>query len=317
MSHNKEIVVFENRDGHKLFGTLHLPSEINTDYPIVVLLSPGIKMRVGPHRLYNRITLALNDLGFTVFKFDFFGLGDSEGEIEHRFLHEVYRDTETGRFVNDSLDALDWLESNRGANEFLLAGLCGGAITGLLLAQNDPRVKGLVSLAMTVTLSSGPGERVKYASQDELASLGEGYLRNLLSPKSWLRLLTFQSDFSTIKKSIVRLGKCKSKAAPSTDAKPTENDSNLSNANPRFPLAFFSIAESRRKMLFVYSKSDRTYWDYEEKFASQYSARLNALSESFELHVIDKANHVFSFRIWEREMLDIVSDWLTRHFCST
>ena len=105
-----EPIIFANRSGYNLFGTMHYPSESVDALPLIVLLSPGIKMRVGPHGLYNRIKARLNDLGFTVFKFDFFGLGDSEGELNHDLLFQVYNDTESGRFVPDTEDALNWLE---------------------------------------------------------------------------------------------------------------------------------------------------------------------------------------------------------------
>ena len=310
MENSVQAVTFSNRTGETLFGTLHLPPESNSTRPIIVLLSPGVKMRVGPHRLYNRMTESFNKLGFSVFKFDFTGLGDSEGELNRKLLAEVYNDTETGSFVDDSLDALNWLEKEYGHQSFILAGLCGGAITGLLTAKEDKRVIGLLSLGMTVTLAMGWGDRTKFASQGELASLRKGYFRRMLNPKSWLRLLTFQSDFSTIIRSLGPLFFRKKKSLPAA----VGDKEKQSNANPLFPPAFFEMTRNQGKVLLIFSQSDRLLWDFEEKFAQPYASELAEVRDSYECHVVDDANHVFSFREWEQEMLDVSRTWLHTHF---
>lgn len=314
-SNNAEALVFPNRKGQRLFGTWHTPERASSLAPVIVLLSPGVKMRVGPHRLYDRMTKSFNALGYTVFKFDFVGLGDSEGELDRQLLAEVYNDTETGAFVDDAVDALDFLETRFGVTSFIAGGLCGGAITGLLLASRDQRVSGLLSLGMTVTLAMGAHERMKFASQGELASLRKGYWRRLLQPKSWLRLVTFQSDFSTIVRSLAQpFGgntPAKAKAQTHVEKKP---ELATTNANPLFPPAFFKLANEGRKILLVFSQSDRLFWDFEEKFAQYYRSELDAVSGSYELHVVENANHVFSFREWEDQMQNLVNRWLRGNF---
>lgn len=312
---DKQVLVFSNRHGNSLVGTIHRPSDAPPDLPVIVLLSPGIKMRVGPHRLYNRMTAVFNKLGFTVFKFDFTGLGDSAGELERDFLHEVYNMIETGLFVNDGIDALNYLSDTFGMTSFIVGGLCGGAITGLLLAQQDSRVCGLLSLAMTVTLSSGPADRTKHAGASELEALGRGYIKRLSDPKAWLRLLSLKSDFSTISKSIRQLLFYRRPHRHQESPRKT-SDRPSSNANPLFPPAFFSVLESSRKILFIYSKVDRTYWDFQEKFIAEYKDSIDSLAHSYELHLIENANHVLSFRQWENEVHTITARWLSENFLS-
>jgi len=311
MAADTTAVTFANRDGKRLFGTLHLPVPQVSNVPLIVLLSPGVKMRVGPHRLYNRMTAHFNELGFAVFKFDFVGLGDSEGELDREFLAQVYNDTESGAFVNDSIDALNWLENEHEYSSFILGGLCGGAITALLTAQADRRAIGVLSLGMTTTLAMGARDRAEHASQGELAALRKGYLRRALDLKSWMRLLSFQSDFGTMFRSFKQAIVKKNVAAPAVSA---EAQSGSSNANPLFPPAFFDVALSERRVLLVFSGSDRLYWDFDEKFAQPYAKQLAEVSGNYELHVVEDANHVFSFREWEQTMLRIASDWLTDYF---
>ena len=80
----------------------------------VVLLSPGVKTRVAPHRLYNKMAAALTAQGFTVLRFDFYGLGDAEGDVPLRLLRDLYGSVALGRYVNDTKDALDWLARTHG-----------------------------------------------------------------------------------------------------------------------------------------------------------------------------------------------------------
>src|SRR5687768_3711240 len=126
-----EAVRFKNDNGQVLFGTLHPPARPRHGLPAIVLLSPGVKMRVGPGRLYVPLTDMLNDLGYTVLRFDFFGLGDSEGELQEPMLADVYNNIEVGRYVGDTVSALNWLAKEKGFQRFVLGGLCGGAITAL------------------------------------------------------------------------------------------------------------------------------------------------------------------------------------------
>ena len=87
-----------------------------------------------------------------------------------------------------------------------------------------------------------------------------------------------------------------------------------SNFNPYFPEAFAQMA-SNRKLLLIFSESDRLYWEFEEKFANPYSQQL--LEEhraGFEIHITKEANHIFSFPQWQEEMLDKSCEWLNQLF---
>ncbi|MEQ8206767.1 MAG: hypothetical protein RIA65_11365, partial [Woeseia sp.] len=155
----------------------------------------------------------------------------------------------------------------------------------------------------------------RFASQGELAALRKGYVQRLFNLKSWLRLLTFQSDFRSIGKSLAQLfaKKKAAKPAPATTASEPGKQPE-SNANPLFPEAFFKMAKSGRQMLLIFSGADRLYWEFDEKFAQPYASELKAVADSYELHVVENANHVFSFREWEADMLQISAKWLDRHF---
>jgi uncharacterized protein len=305
-----EAIRFPNRAGLTLFGTLHRAATPGAGLPCVVLLSPGVKMRVGPGRLYVPLTRMLNELGYTVLRFDFFGLGDSEGELQETMLADVYNHIEVGRYVDDTLAALDWLRSAQGFKQFVLGGLCGGAITALLAARREPSVVGLLSLGMTVTLASNAATPGKYLTSKQLEGKRAMYFRNLLKPASLWRFVTFRSDYGTIWHSMKRLVvKPKvPKVAAAAELPPEQRG----NANPLFPPAYFEFLQRGGKVLLVFSEKDRLWTEYEEKFEQPFAERLTPHAAQIDKHRIAQANHVMSFHAWQREMVDTARAWLAR-----
>lgn len=303
-------VVFRNRKGLRLFGILHTPPGRPPGDLAVLLLSPGVKMRVGPQRLYLPMTERLLSMGLSVLRVDFHGLGDSEGTLPEEQLRDVYNHIEVGRFVDDTIDAMNWMQQTHGCRRFLLSGLCGGAITGLLAGQRDARVAGLIGLGITPVLASRAAEASRYMTIGQLEASQKMYVKRLLNPKAWFRLLTLQTDNRLIRRMLAHwtrklLGLKPPAAAPAAEA---------DNANPLFPPAFFRMLATRRPMLLVFGGADRLHWEYEEKFVSRHQERLAAMPPLVAVHVVEQANHVLSLREWQDEMLDVSTRWLKTHF---
>lgn len=308
---NVEAVTIQNAQNLALFGTFHRPDQMTRNLPVVVLLSPGVKMRVGPGRLYVPLTRALNELRFPVLRFDFFGLGDSEGDLTDPMLADVYNHIEVGRYVDDTLSGLQWLTANYGYERFILGGLCGGAITALLAADKDHRVEALLSLGMTVTLASNAATPAKYLTQGQLTSLRRGYYQRLIKPESWVRLLTLKSDYGALWRSFWQLlpgGREQrfTHASQQTDSAEQQRG----NANPLFPKAYLSFLERGGRSLMLFSGADRLRHEYEEKFIAPYSQRLQRFHSQIHTHVVADANHVLSFHEWQREMVSVATGWL-------
>ena len=306
-------VVFANRAGLRLFGILHMPAEPRRTDVAVLLLSPGVKMRVGPGRLYCTMAERFAEMGLTVLRFDFFGLGDSEGDITEDQLKDVYNHIEVGRFVDDTMDAMDWMAREHGIRRFVLSGLCGGAITGLLAAQRDARVAGLLALSITPLLASRSADPGLYMTSGQAADLRRTYFGKLASPKAWLRLLTLRTDFAFLWRAMRTASKPGAAAQTTATAEarpPIETD----NASPLFSPAFFSMVESERPILMIFGGSDRLLWEYDEKFVARHRERLALNQSMHKVHTIALANHVLSLESWQREMLACSAEWLGRHF---
>jgi uncharacterized protein len=301
-----EPVSFPNKDGVRLSGMLHAPS--GPSKTAVILLSPGMKSRVAPHRLYNRMAAGFVEDGYYVLRFDFHGLGDSDGLLGLRRVPELYGSIQLGRYVPDTLAAIQWLRETRGVERVVVGGLCGGAITGLLAASASSHVDGLLGLGLPVILDTPGADPYQFMTQGQRDRLRSRYLRKLIDPKSWLRLLTFKTDLRLLAKTMRRAPAAKAAPAPEGPASAGTPD----NTNPRFAPAFLGMARSRRPMLLVFSEMDRLWWEFEEKFLNHH--RDTVAASDVDIVMIKGANHVFTLEVWQLELLDRSRQWLAQHF---
>ncbi|MBT3041410.1 MAG: alpha/beta fold hydrolase [Candidatus Thiodiazotropha sp. (ex Codakia orbicularis)] len=311
-------VTIKNRNGLKLYGILEQPETTVKDTAIL-LLSPGIKMRVGPHRMYNKLSKVLVDKGFTVLRYDFYGLGDSEGALDQKILVDVYNSIQNGRYIDDTIDAMDWLGATYNIDKFVLGGLCGGAITGMLAGSADERVKGLIALGLINVFEGGEDNFSKFVTEGQLEDLKKGYISKLTDIDSWKRIITLKSDFRTIFKILLKPIRVISNSIRENLTASSKNKivfvhDESSNTNPRFAPTFFSMLQQSKKMLLVYSGGDRLLWEFKEKFENIYKSHLSDYSHIYELHTIPDANHILSLSEWEESMHKLVEEWLQKNF---
>ncbi len=301
-----EPISFLNARGLRLAGTLHRPVNPRPGLPAVILLSPGVKMRVGPGRLYVPITELLNDYGYTVLRFDFYGLGDSEGDLSETALIDIYNHVEVGRYVDDTLAAMRWMREAHGFDSFMLGGLCGGATTAALTAERDPSVVQLLCIGLAIALSTDAARPAQYLTRVELDQRRRKYFHRLFKLRSWWRLITFQSEYGVILHSLKR---AIIKDPPKPLADPLSAPA-LQNANPLFPPAFFSFLRRGGRALLLFSEKDRLPSEFEEKFTAPYAESLQPFGSQMRLHTISNANHVLSMPEWRREALEVCREWL-------
>lgn len=106
--------------------------------PIALILHPN-PQRGGT--MNNKISYAMfqtfADRGFSTLRFNFRGVGRSQGEFSHG----------EGE-LSDAASALDWLQSvNPGASSVWVAGFSFGAWIGMQLLMRRPEIDGYVSIA--------------------------------------------------------------------------------------------------------------------------------------------------------------------------
>ncbi|MGH9350511.1 MAG: alpha/beta hydrolase [Vicinamibacterales bacterium] len=312
-------VTFPNKDGLRLFGVLHQPAVPRDPGVAILLLSPGVKMRVAPHRLYNKMAARFVALGYPVLRFDFHGLGDSEGEAPDTLLADLYGATQVGRYIADTIAAMDWMHQQYGTSRFIASGLCGGALTGLLAAQRDPRITSLLGLSIPVILDGSTIDASKYMTDAQLKGTRLRYLRKfrLWDPDvwhSWVRFFSFQSHYSLILKSMAKplLARLRRAApvAPATAEAPEAKAAD--NTNPYFAPALLRMVSTGRRVFLIFAETDRLLWEFDVKFLQRHRAAVERHADWFEMHVTKQANHIFSFGEWQEDMLDQCCRWLER-----
>jgi pimeloyl-ACP methyl ester carboxylesterase len=120
-----------------LVGVVAQPTTLRSaDAPAIVIFNTGIIHRVGHNRMYVTMSRALATAGFTVLRFDFSGIGDSEPRRDGLSPFEAC--------LADIREALDWVEASCQAPRFILIGMCSGADHAILYGPSDPRVAALV-----------------------------------------------------------------------------------------------------------------------------------------------------------------------------
>ncbi|MDP3595379.1 MAG: hypothetical protein Q8S75_00100 [Nitrospirota bacterium] len=307
-------VTFCNKAGARLFGMFHQPADPCKSGVAIILLSPGVKMRVAPHRLYVKMTERFVSLGYPVLRFDFYGLGDSEGEVHEEYLADLYGAIQVGRYIDDTIAAMDWMQQTYGTSQFIVSGLCGGAITGLFAGARDPRVICLLGLAIPVIIDGSRIDFTKYMTDVQSKGMRDDYVKKLWTLeawRSWVRFLTFQSDYRLIARLLLKPVLARFK--PATQASPASSPSEAAdNTNPYFAPAFRQMVSTSRYVYLVFAGLDRLYYEFEKKFVERNRAELEAYTSWYEIHVTQDANHIFSFREWEEDMLDQCSRWLRR-----
>lgn len=125
-------VVFECDDA-RLVGIVSEPAG-STQAVGVVIIVGGPQYRVGSHRQFTLLARHLAEQGVPAFRFDYRGMGDSEGAM--RTFEDVDAD------IRCAVDAFQ--RSCPQVRGVVLWGLCDGASAALMYAPSDPRVRGLV-----------------------------------------------------------------------------------------------------------------------------------------------------------------------------
>lgn len=131
---NYKKVYFPNKNGDELSGYLELP--LNQEPHSFVLFAHCFTCNKNFFAVKN-IARALSENGYGVLRFDFTGLGESEGE---------FADTNFSGNVEDLLSAAEFLEKKHAAPSLLVGHSLGGAAV-IFAARQLPSVKAVATIA--------------------------------------------------------------------------------------------------------------------------------------------------------------------------
>lgn len=272
--------------GNRLLGiTTHPENAADTG---VLILVGGPQYRAGSHRQFTLLARQLAARGIASMRFDFRGMGDSEGE------------SRTFETVNDDiLAALDaFFARLPGLRHIALWGLCDAASAALLYAHTDPRVNGLILLNPWVHSEAGAAR----------TRLRHYYLTRLMQPAFWKKLL---SGKVSLGESASDLTKSAHSAMTTTPTAP---------ADPRLgtPGYVGRMLEGMKRypgeVLIILSENDLVAQEFITLTRNDQDWKRIMRSSRITQSHVQQANHTFSSREWREDVATRTSDWLAvRH----
>lgn len=129
------LIKFSNRNGEKLAGIIEIPKNPNS---VVLLMVHGFACDKNENGLFVEAARKALDYGYTVFRYDCRGLGESEGTFENTTLQD---------HVNDFQDAIDYIAHHNSVthSKNLEIGVIGFSLGATIaIMGNSSRIKSLV-----------------------------------------------------------------------------------------------------------------------------------------------------------------------------
>lgn len=183
----EKVVLF--RKDKSLVGIVTEPTSgtSSNNYPAIIILNAGLLHRIGPNRLHVAIARKMATAGFFVLRFDFSGIGDSSVRDDNIPFEKSS--------ISETQEAMDYLNSARNIEKFILIGICSGANVAFKTACRDPRVLGLVGIN-GFYLDGQEHEKLERFIEQSVRS--RYYRKHLLNFRSWWRVLTGESNLQSI-----------------------------------------------------------------------------------------------------------------------
>jgi len=121
-----------------LSGVLHLPKGLhNQKVPLIVLLHGFVGSKVGEHRLFVKAARKFTEKGYAVFRFDFSGCGESDGDYADVTVTKQLSEVQAVLNYVSTLEEVD-------ANDIILIGHSLGGAVASITASVDQRIRKLI-----------------------------------------------------------------------------------------------------------------------------------------------------------------------------
>lgn len=300
-----------------LCGILHLPEGSCSSRPElgIIFVHAGSRGRLGNTFQYTYYARTFAAMGYPSFRFDPTGIGDSPGDIETCRVDDFYGSIQVGRYVPDTISAINCFYTHVNPKRLILFGLCGGAITALLTAPRSTRVDGLVLLSIPVLLDSSQQSELaripRNYARTQLISL---YFRKLFSLTAWKRLLTMQSEMDTIWTLLKAAVKGHGSKASTNSGESNSQQDSAARFNALFLEALDAMVQRKSQLLFLFGDDDTFRWEFEREFHNVYWKQKPTYARHCEIHYIPGCNHMFTLQEWQNQALDFTKAWFQKLF---
>lgn len=265
----------------QLYGVLSLPDAECTRGVLIVVGGP--QYRAGSHRQFTLLARSLAANGIAAMRFDYRGMGDSQGPM---------RDFDS---IGDDLRAAigAFMAAVPGMRDVVLWGLCDAASAIAMYAASDARVSGLVMLNPWVRTTEGIAR----------ATLKHYYRGRLLERAFWAKLLRGRFNLARSLTSMATLAHAVLKRGRRDEAAP-----------PPLPDRMCAgIGAFKGKVMIITSGADLTAREFCDVSSATPAWKRLLEAPRVTRHQLDKADHTFSRRAWRDQVADWTCAWVREH----
>jgi exosortase A-associated hydrolase 1 len=272
--------------GSTLIGIVHRPKSPHTRGVLIVVGGP--QYRVGSHRQFVLLARHLAEHGVPVFRFDYRGMGDAQGDFKG--FESVEEDI--GSAVEQFFRCVPELR------EIVIWGLCDAASATLFFAHRDPRVRGLVLVNPWVYTEQGAAQ----------AYLKHYYLQRLMSRDFWRKVAGGRFEFRKAYRSFWDLlNRAKSKFEEPSVEPPTR----AASIDKPLPERLKSGLEKfRHPVLLILSGRDLTADEFRDLLGRDRTWRRLIRSPRVTRRDLAEADHTFSSRSWRDQVAAWTLEWV-------
>ena len=281
----EQAVIFRVRDD-ELLGILH-PGDQDATRGVLIVVG-GPQYRIGSHRQFLLLARYLADAGVPVFRFDYRGMGDSDGAM---------RDFEA--VDEDIRAAIDTFQANTpGLQEVVIWGLCDAASAALTYAFRDERVAGLVLLNPWVRTEEGLAR----------AYLKTYYLQRLVSRDFWGGLMRGRVNPAVSLRSLFGMLAKVAGGRRGAVAVADDTEVTLSGALPERMAAGWKRFVG--PILVILSGDDLTAAEFRDTAANSPAWQDLLDQPRVTMRELPDANHTFSRREWRDQVAEWTLEWV-------
>ncbi|MCB1775058.1 MAG: hydrolase 1, exosortase A system-associated [Gammaproteobacteria bacterium] len=284
MSGLTEEALWLDHHGEQMLGILHRANGEPGRTGVVIVVG-GPQYRVGSHRQFTLLARDLAAAGFPVLRFDYLGMGDSDG---------AWRDFEAiDADIGIAVDTL--MQQEPTLTGVVLWGLCDAASANAFYAVHDSRVIGQVALNPWVRTSEGEAQ----------AFIRHYYLQRLLDPALWRKIARLEFDLvGSLRDFIGKLRHSRPDEGGRVAGPAADSNRPLPERVRESQIGFGG------RTLLILSGNDLTAREYEDRVGENPAWQAWTRASSVELHRLDEADHTFSRAVWRDQVAAWCRDWL-------
>lgn len=281
-----EVPITIDCDGDRLIGILH-GGDKDADVGVVIVVG-GPQYRVGSHRQFVLMARSLASAGYPVFRFDYRGMGDSEGET--RSFDQVEKD------IQSSID--QFCGEMQGLKKIVLLGLCDAASANVMYAWTDDRVSGLVLINPWVRTPQGEAK----------AYLRHYYFQRLFQKSFWRKVAS--GEFGIARSLLELFGSIRDSRGSRT-AKNSDRESNGTSFVTRMLSGF---KQFQNPILVLISGRDLTAKEFVDLCQKDKSWRSCMNQVRVMIDHFPDADHTMSSREHLRAATSVSITWISDNF---